>query len=98
MVSSSKYFEGKIFTNNNQFVKFVKIFPLEENPLYGTYIIVVILVSTFGHLLVVVVKDSATSGIVLVLSMEGIVLLLLLVITIIVNQVQCTKQVTMHIF
>ena len=32
----SKYFEGKIFTNGYRFMKFVKIFPLEENPLYGT--------------------------------------------------------------
>ena len=33
----SKYFEGKIFTNGYRFVKFVKIFPLEKNPLYGIY-------------------------------------------------------------
>ena len=27
---SGKYFKGKIFTNGHQFVKFVKIFPLEK--------------------------------------------------------------------
>ena len=34
----SKYFEGKIFTNGYRFMKFVKIFPLEKTPLYGTYV------------------------------------------------------------
>ena len=31
----SKYFKGKIFTNGNRFVNFMKIFSLEINPLYG---------------------------------------------------------------
>ena len=31
----SKHFEGKIFTNCFGFMKFAKIFPLENNPLYG---------------------------------------------------------------
>ena len=34
----SKYFDGKIFTNSYRIMKFVKIFPLEKNPLYGIYI------------------------------------------------------------
>ena len=33
----SKHFEGKIFKNRFQFVKITKIFPLENNPLYGSY-------------------------------------------------------------
>ena len=28
--AKDKYFEGKIFMNDNRFVKFVKIFPLEK--------------------------------------------------------------------
>ena len=35
---ATKYFEGKIFTNSYRFMKFVKIFPLEKNPLYGKLI------------------------------------------------------------
>jgi len=34
-ILKSKHFEGKIFTNCFQFIKFAKIFPLENNPLYG---------------------------------------------------------------
>ena len=33
----SEHFEDKIFMNCFQFVKFSKIFSLENNPLYGTY-------------------------------------------------------------
>ena len=35
----SKHFKGKIFTNRFRFVKFTKIFPIENNPLYGTTVI-----------------------------------------------------------
>ena len=33
----SEHFEGRIFTNCFRFMKFAKIFPLENNPLYGTF-------------------------------------------------------------
>ena len=33
-----KIFTGKIFTNRARFAKFMKIFPLEKNPLYGKLI------------------------------------------------------------
>ena len=32
-----KIFSDKIFTNRARFTKFVKIFPLEKNPLYGSH-------------------------------------------------------------
>ena len=58
---------------------------------------VVILVNTFGLMLVVVGKGVTINIIVLVLLMEGIVLLLLLAMTTTVNQVQCIALVLPHI-
>ena len=58
---------------------------------------VVILVNTFGLLLVAVVRTTTIFGIVLVLLMEVTVLLLLLGITIIVNQVQWVALYIVHI-
>ena len=58
-VSSSKYFEGKIFTNGNQFVKFVKNFPLEKTrytvsnaciQLHHNYIIVYYILSSVHYI------------------------------------------------
>ena len=43
----SKHFEGKIFTNCFQFVKFMKIFPHENNSLYG--IVFNILLKILSH-------------------------------------------------
>ena len=58
---------------------------------------IVILVSTFGLLLVVVVKDLVIFIIVLVLSMEDTVLLSLFTMITTVNQVQCIVLIIQRI-
>ena len=39
MVIHLYIFKGKIFANRRQSAKFVKISPLENNPLYGIYLV-----------------------------------------------------------
>ena len=52
----SKHFEGKIFTNCFRFVKFAKIFPLKNNPLYGIVIQCMLIYDTYMHYIASVVK------------------------------------------
>ena len=62
---------------------------IDESYVSGLSILtVVILVSTFGPLLVGMVKEAKMIGIVFVLLMEGTVLLHMLVMTTIVSQAQ----------
>ena len=60
-------------------------------------LMVIILINTFGLLLVALVKHTTLFIIVLVLFIQGLILLLLLVITITVNQVQWATLIPVNI-
>ena len=45
-----KHLEGKIFTNDNQIMKFMKLFPTRKNPLYDIFNLICNIVKPYTQL------------------------------------------------